>query len=102
MTFKDEAAKQEFEQQIDRNVLLAKKFKPKKVKAKLSLIKAQLAFSELSPESYTLFQDSLYGWDKYCSNISNYIVPGEHSTVFDEENNITQLGDIMKKLLLLE
>jgi thioesterase domain-containing protein len=98
MIFSDETAKREFEEKIDRNAVLAKKYRPSKVKVKLSLIKAQLAFRELSEESYELFQNSQYGWNKYCSDITEYTIPGEHSTIFDKDN-ILQLGSILKKLL---
>jgi thioesterase domain-containing protein len=98
MIFNDENARLEFEQKVDRNVLLSRKFKPKNVKTNLSLIKAQLAFNELTPESYKLFQDSKYGWDKYCSNINEYTISGEHANIFENEN-INQLGSIIKSLL---
>ena len=61
---------------------------------KISLIKAQLALSELAPESYKVFHDSKYGWGEYSSNISEDIVSGEHATIFDQEN-ITQIGNIL-------
>jgi len=98
MIFNDENAKLEFEQKIDRNILLARTFRPKNINTRLSLIKAQSAFNELSPESYKLFQDSKYGWDKYCSKIIEYTIPGEHAAIFDKEN-ITQIGNILKFLL---
>ncbi len=98
MIFKDQNTQQEFEQQVDRNVLLSRTLRPKYVKAKVSLIKAQLAFSELTPESHKLFQDSKYGWDKYCIDIKEYTIPGEHATIFDKEN-ITQIGNTLRDLL---
>ena len=98
MTFSDEKAKREFEQKIDRNEFLAQKYKPEKVNTRLSLIKADLALSELTEESRAHFHNTKYGWDKYCFDIVEYTITGEHSSIFETEN-INHLGSLIKNLL---